>query len=210
MLEFKIDQSNPDMELISRAADVISGGGLAVFPTDTVYGLGAVLFDEAAIRRLFDLKRRETGKGLIAMIADPEDIDLVCATVSDAAGALIDRFWPGPLTLVVQAAKSVPRQATVNGTLGVRVPANNLVKALIKAVGRPLATTSANLSGHSTPSTADEARAAMGSVPDILIDGGDCILGIESTVVDAQVKPPALLREGAVSKQEICAALGIE
>ncbi|MDP1808256.1 MAG: L-threonylcarbamoyladenylate synthase [Actinomycetota bacterium] len=211
MLELAIDQSNPDAEPVGQAAEALKTGGLVVFPTDTVYGLGAALFDRQAVRRIFELKGRQSGKGLIAMIADPADLARVSSTVPRAAKVLIDKFWPGPLTLVLPAAVAVPRLATINGTIGVRMPDNNLVKALVRAVGQPLATTSANLAGRSSPTGAAQAKAALEAPNvDIFIDGGDCALGIESTVVDMQTWPPTVVREGAVSRASLWEALGIE
>lgn len=209
MLDLIIDQSNPDAGPVRQAAEVLKTGGLAVFPTDTVYGLGAALFNEPAVRRIFELKGRQIGKGLIAMVADPADLARVSSTVPRAAEVLIDKFWPGPLTLVLPAAAAVPRLATINGTIGVRMPDNNLVKALVRAVGEPLATTSANLTGRPSATNVAQAKAALEVPIDVFIDGGDCSLGIESTVVDTQTWPPTIFREGAVSRASIWEALGL-
>lgn len=208
-----IDQSNPDAELVGRAAEALKTGGSAVFPTDTVYALGAALFNGPAVGRIFELKGRQAGKGLIAMIADPADLVKVVSTAPGAAKILMDKFWPGPLTLILPAAAAVPRPATVDGTIGVRMADNNLVKALVRMTGRPLATTSANLAGRPSPTDAGQAKAALAEMGDpavIFIDGGDCVLGIESTVLDTQTWPPTVRREGAVSRASIWAALGIE
>lgn len=197
---------------ISRAAEALKAGGLAVFPTDTVYGLGAALFNGPAVGRIFELKGRRTGKGLIAMITDPADLAKVASTVPDAAKILMAEFWPGPLTLVLPAAAAVPRLATVDGTIGVRMSDNNLVRALVRMTGQPLATTSANLAGRPSPTDAGQAKAALEEMGDpavIFIDGGDCALGIESTVLDTQTWPPTVRREGAVSRASIWKALGI-
>jgi len=210
MLELVIDQSNPEAGPVGQAVEALKTGGLVVFPTDTVYGLGAALFNQSAVRRIFELKGRQSGKGLIAMIADPADLARVCSTVPGAAKVLIERFWPGPLTLVLPTSAVIPRLVTIDGTLGVRMPNNNLVKALVRAVGQPLATTSANLTGRPSAAGAREAKEAIGGRADVFIDGGDCVLGIESTVVDTQTWPPTIFREGAISRASLWEALGIE
>lgn len=209
MLELVIDQSTPEAGPVGQAVEALKTGGLVVFPTDTVYGLGAALFDQPAVRRIFELKGRQSGKGLIAMIADPADLARVCSTVPRAAKVLIERFWPGPLTLVLPTSAVIPRLVTIDGTLGVRMPNNNLVKALVRAVGQPLATTSANLTGRPSAAGAGEAKEAIGGRADVFIDGGDCVLGIESTVVDTQTWPPTIFREGAISRESLWEALGI-
>lgn len=206
----KIDQTNPDQDLIERAAEAIKAGDIVVFPTDTVYGLGVSLFDTDAIERVFALKGRQGAKGLIVMIADTSEVNGLCSTIPGTAKILMERFWPGSLTLVLPAAQAIPPMITIDGTVGVRLPDSPLVRSLIRAVGGPLATTSANLSGRPSATDAAGAKAAVDGGARIIIDGGPCSLGIESTVVDTQTWPPTVFREGAVSRRDLWEALGIE
>ncbi len=207
MESFLIDPANPDITQIRQAAALIKTGGVAVFPTDTVYGLGASIFKQGAIDRLFEIKRRLCSKGLIAMIADVSDVEKVCREIPDQARVLMREFWPGPLTLVMPASDSVPRLMTVKGTIGVRLPNFKPAIELIRAVGEPLATTSANISGRASPLSVGEAKDALGDRVDVYIDGGTSPVGIESTVVDTGVRPPKIYREGAISKEAVLEVL---
>jgi L-threonylcarbamoyladenylate synthase len=203
MKKLKINPTDPDTGLLESAAKEIMRGGLVVFPTDTVYGIGVSLFNRTAVRRVFSLKGRPRSKGLIAMIAETDQVRRVAGPVDELTEALTARFWPGPLTLVLPAAPEIPDEATVGGTIGVRLPDSRLVRELIRLCGTPLATTSANLSDQPSAVTAAQAEAAIGPLADLIIDGGRCPLGIESTVVDAGRRPPAVLREGAISRRSI-------
>ncbi|HEB12306.1 MAG TPA: threonylcarbamoyl-AMP synthase [Actinobacteria bacterium] len=203
MESFWIDPANPDNTRIRQAAALIKAGGVAVFPTDTVYGLGASIFHLDAIERLFKIKGRLKSKGLIAMIADIADVEKVCCEIPDQARALMTKFWPGPLTLVMPASDSIPRLMAVDGTIGVRLPNSRLAIELIRSVGEPLATTSANISGRASLLSVDEAKDALGDRVDVYIDGGLSPIGLESTVVDPGVEPLRIYREGAISKEAI-------
>lgn len=206
MIELMINQRRPEMRLVKQAAEVIKNGGLAIFPTDTVYGLGAALFNQKAIKRIFKLKSRSTRKGLVAMIADITETTRISSDISDSAKTLMTRFWPGPLTLIMPAAGSIPEPVAIGDTVGVRLPDNKLVRELVRAVGQPLATTSANISGRKSATSANEARTAAGW-GDVFINGGKCAIGIESTVVDTKTWPPTVFREGAISKEALWQAL---
>lgn len=206
MLTLKTDQNNPDPEVIARAADILKGGGVIAFPTDTVYGLGASFFNDAALERIFALKGRPLSKGLIAMVADVADLSLICSDINDAARLLMARFWPGPLTLVLPGAKA-PAAAAVDGAIGVRLPDSALVRELARAFGAPLATTSANFSGRPSAISAETVDAELCALLDLIIDGGPSRLGVESTVVDTTCRPPVVLREGAVARDTIMEAL---
>jgi L-threonylcarbamoyladenylate synthase len=203
MREIAIDPTCPQPALLATAADVLKAGGLVVMPTNTVYGLGALLDDTAALDRIFAVKGRTAGKGLIAMIADESDLGELAMEISPAAMALTARFWPGPLTVVLSARGKIPTKALVRGKIGVRLPDHNMLRKLIRAVGRPLATTSANLSGRPSPVNVEQCRAEIGDRADLIIDGGPCALGIESTVVDVTEKYPAIIRQGAISEDLI-------
>ncbi len=207
MFELKVDPKDPNVELIQKAAQKIQTGATAVFPTDTVYGLGASIKSTPGVERIFAIKGRDQGKGLIALIADEADLKVICKEVSEASKALIKAFWPGPLTLVLPAREALPELMKVDKTVGVRLADHELVKALILAVGEPLATTSANISEATSAKTCREAKAALADQVDVYIDGGSALVGIESTVVDAEVYPPRIYREGAISKAAVLEAL---
>ncbi len=198
----------PDPELAAAAA-LLRAGELVAIPTDTVYGVGAIAWDRAAVARLYTAKLRSADKAIPLLLADSADLDLVAAGVSPAARRLAERFWPGPMTLVVPRAAGVPDEVTAGGaTVAVRVPDHPLARALIRLAGAPLATTSANLSGHPSPVTADEVAAQLAGRVALILDGGRCPGGVPSTLVDATGTPPRILRPGPLDPAEIIAACG--
>ena len=191
-----------------RAVALLRAGQLVAFPTDTVYGVGAVLWDDKAVRKLYEAKLRPADKAIPVLLADASDLSLVATNPSQDALRLAERFWPGPLTLVVPRAEGVPDEVTAGGaTVAVRVPDHDLARALIRAACAPLATTSANLSGQPSPVTAQEVAAQLGSRIPLVLDGGPCPGGLASTVVDLTGPTPVILRPGPVSIQEILSAL---
>lgn len=195
-------------QAIARAADVLRHGGLVVFPTDTVYGVGALAWDVAAVQRIYTAKERPPDKPLQLMLARVEDMDAV-AEVTPIARALAERFLPGGLTLVLRRKPNVPDAVTAGGeTVAVRVPDHPIVRALVEALGAPLAATSANRSGEPAPVDAEGARAQLGSRVEFVLDGGRCPQAKESTIVDVTTSPPQVLREGAVPTAVIEAFLG--
>lgn len=189
--------------VVPDAVSILKSGGVAVVPTDTVYGLACRFEDDAALDRIFDIKGRPEHKGLIAMIADAGDAELLCEKIPPGAAALMDAFWPGPLTLVLEARQNLHTKALVSGKIGVRLPDHDLLRALIRAVGGPLAVTSANLSGSPSPTGIERCREELGAKVDLLIDDGPSPLGVESTVVDATGRAPKVLRAGAVPESAI-------
>ncbi len=205
--EFPTAVGAPDLE---RASALLRAGELVAFPTDTVYGVGAVAWNRAAVAKLYVAKLRQLDKAIPILLADPADLDLV---VSDAASRpdvlrLAERFWPGPLTLVLPKAPAVPEEVTAGGdTVAVRVPDHPLARALIRAAGAPLATTSANLAGGPSPVTAAEVAAQLAGRVRLILDGGRCPGGTASTVVDLSSSTPVLLRSGPISLEEILEAV---
>ena len=193
---------------IAAVAAVLRSGGVGVFPTDTVYGVGAHAFIEAAVRRIYAVKGRPADKPLQLLLGQVRDIESV-AELTPSARALAARFLPGGLTLVLRRRPIVPDVVTGGGeTVAVRVPDLPLLQQLLEAVGAPLAATSANRSGEPAPLDADEARAALGDLVDFVLDGGRCPAAQESTIVDLSGPEPLLLRLGAVPAEEIEAVLG--
>ncbi|HHS97820.1 MAG TPA: threonylcarbamoyl-AMP synthase [Chloroflexi bacterium] len=191
---------------IERAAEVLRGGGLVVFPTDTVYGLAAHVGDREAIARIYEAKGRNTSRPIALLLSDVEHLPKV-AVLPESILPLARRFWPGGLTLVVPKTDAVPTVVSPGPTVGVRIPDLDLARGIIRAAGGVLAVTSANLSGQPAALTAQEALEQLAGRVDLIVDGGPCRGGIPSTVLDCTVWPPAILREGAIPEAEIRAAL---
>jgi L-threonylcarbamoyladenylate synthase len=179
------------------------------FPTETVYGLGASVFDARAVARVFEVKARPSFDPLIAHLADAEAVSRVAHTADPRVARLAARFWPGPLTLVLPRQPSVPDLVTAGlDTVAVRVPDHPAARALIREAGTPLAAPSANPFGYVSPTTAAHVAEQLGEGVDLILDGGPCRVGVESTILGLTVEPPALLRPGAVSREDLESALG--
>jgi L-threonylcarbamoyladenylate synthase len=191
-----------DPEALEQAQAALRSGGLAAFPTDTVYGLGALTFDARAVESIYPAKDRPPEKAIPVLVADAGDMPAVARLVPEMAQRLAARFWPGPLTLVVPRRPDLPLAVSTTDTVGVRVPDHNLARALLRLTG-PLAVTSANLSGQPGPSTADEVLAQLGGRIDVILDGGRTPGGVPSTVVDCTGPRPQILRAGPIPEGEI-------
>jgi L-threonylcarbamoyladenylate synthase len=186
----------------------LRGGGVVAFPTETVYGLGANAFDARAVARVFEIKQRPSFDPLIVHVADDETLMKVVESVPDAARALIERFWPGPLTLVLRKRDAVPSIVTAGlPTVGVRMPAHPVARALLERAGVPLAAPSANPFGYLSPTRAEHVERMLGERVDAILDGGATTLGLESTIVMLEPQP-TLLRCGALPAEEIEAVIG--
>lgn len=184
-------------------ADIIKSGGLVAFPTETVYGLGASALDDAAVRKIFAVKNRPANNPLIAHICDKDMLGMVAKNVSPEMYTLFDTFWPGALTVVLPKRENVPCSVTAGGdTVAVRCPSHPVANALIRLSGVPIVAPSANLSGKPSPTCFEHVNADLFGKIDGIIDGGECEIGIESTVI-VQTGPKALkiLRPGAVTAQ---------
>jgi L-threonylcarbamoyladenylate synthase len=199
-METKIVPASP--ESLRLACDVLRAGGLVAFPTDTVYGVGALAFDGAAVESIYAAKDRPVEKAIPVLIGDPDDLAKVSLDVPENALKLAARFWPGPLTLVVPKHPDLPETVSAAPTVGVRVPDHPVARALLRAAG-PMAVTSANLSGQSSPVTAQEVFAQLGGRIALILDGGKTPGGVPSTVVDCAGAEPQILREGPISGEEI-------
>jgi tRNA threonylcarbamoyl adenosine modification protein (Sua5/YciO/YrdC/YwlC family) len=195
----RVDSAKPDRRVLDAAAEAVLRGGVIAFPTDTVYGLGCSLLDVAAVEMVGRLKRRAREHAYISLIPDPSQALGLALSVSGVAKKLIDRFWPGPLSLVFIAAEIVPmRVRGAGGTIALRCPNDVLSHALLQRIGGPMVSSSANMSGQPPAATAEDVVATFGNQLDLVLDGGPRQGGIPSTLVDVSGPRPKLLRRGAL------------
>ena len=189
---------------VKEGISILRRGGIVAFPTDTVYGLGACASDKRAVERVYALKERPRNIALPLLLADTSQINEVAEAVSEIAWLLVKRFLPGALTLILPKANSLPDVVTGGGmTVAVRIPAHPVPIALAKGLGTAIIGTSANLSGKPSALTADDVYAQFGDKVDLVIDGGRCHGGKESTIVDVTGGTPVILREGAIARKEV-------
>lgn len=193
---------------LREAGKIIREGGLVAFPTETVYGLGADAMNEEAVRNIFAAKGRPADNPLIVHVCDRDMVDRVCF-VSETAQKLMDAFWPGPITLLLPKKDCVPTATTAGlPTVGVRMPDHPAALALIRESGVPIAAPSANLSGRPSPTTAKHVYEDMNGRIEMILDGGDCRVGVESTVLDVFGPEPVVFRPGAVTPEMVAAVAG--
>jgi L-threonylcarbamoyladenylate synthase len=191
-------------EQIKRGVSILRAGGIAAYPTDTVYGLGASASLPRAVERIYEVKERPFNMPLPLLLSDVSQITRVAESVPEIAWSLINAFLPGALTLVLQKSSSVSDIISGGGaTVAIRIPAHPVPVALVEGLGAPVVGTSANLSGKPSPLTAGEVYSQLGNKVDFIIDGGRCPGGKESTVVDVTGETPVVLREGAISREEL-------
>ena len=196
-------------EDIQQAAEIIREGGLVAFPTETVYGLGADALNPEAVGKVYAAKGRPSDNPMIVHISSKDDLERLTFEITEDMKKLADVFWPGPLTMVVPARPVVPRVTTGGlDTVAVRMPSDVTAAALITSSGVPIAAPSANLSGKPSPTTARHVIDDLDGRIDAIIEGGDCQVGIESTVVDMTGSIPAVLRPGIITREQLSAALG--
>ncbi len=194
---------------IERVASIWRGGGIVAFPTETVYGLGAHAFDEKAVERIFAAKQRPAWDPVIVHVSDGLPLGRLVADISDAARALMEAFWPGPLTLLLPRGPDVPDAVTAGRPLvGVRVPSHPVARALISAAGMPIAAPSANSFGRPSPTTAAHVLDDLDGRIDAIVDSGPTWHGVESTVVDASQSPLIVYRPGAVTLEALRSVAG--
>ncbi len=200
----------PTEEALARAVDIIRSGGLVAFPTETVYGLGANALDADAVARIYEAKGRPFASPLIIHVVDELMARSLSSDWPEAAKKLAERFWPGPLTLVVKKAPILPEMVTAGlDSVGVRVPAHPVALALIRKAGVPIAAPSANRFMQISPTTAEHVSTGLGDRVDLILDGGATPVGIESTVASVRRDPPAVIRPGMISQEELEAVTGL-
>jgi L-threonylcarbamoyladenylate synthase len=203
-----IDPQHPHADLIDAAVRVLENGGVIAFPTGSLYGLGADAFDVAAVERVFTIKRRPPDKPLLILVPDRKGVFELTAEVPAAAKRLMDRFWPGRVTIVFKALSDLPANLTAgSGKIGIRLPGHPVAKALVAALGRPITGTSANPSGHKGCHRIAELDPKLIEQLDLVLDAGQLKEGIGSTVIDITGAGPIVIREGVVSKRAILAAV---
>ncbi len=195
----------------AKAVDVIAGGGVAAFPTDTVYGLAANVLDSDAMKRVYSIKKRPLTKAIPIFVHDIKSLTSLAVEISDTARKLIDRMWPGALTLVFKLNPDFRTLAAAGGdTIAVRIPNHDMTLKILAETGLPLSGTSANLAGGANPITADDVYGQIGGSVDIIVDGGPCPGTMVSTIIDVSQRRPKVVRYGAVSKEDIEEACGTD
>lgn len=187
---------------LDRALEILESGGIVAFPTDTVYGIGTSAFNNEAVLSLFEAKGRSRMQAVPVLISSMAQIDTVTTGLSDLARSLAEKYWPGPITLVLSKNTNLAEAVSPSDTVGVRMPKHEFAKSLLDAVG-PLAVTSANITGHKSLSGADEVFQAMKGKIELVIDGGKTPGQVPSTVVDCTGMKPVIIREGPISQAEI-------
>jgi L-threonylcarbamoyladenylate synthase len=196
-------------EAVAEAARRLRGGEVVALPTETVYGLAANALDPCAVRRIYAIKGRPAHNPIIVHVAGIDMARACAAAWPDLATELARSFWPGPLTLVLPRSPAIPEVVTAGGgTVGLRWPSHPMVQAVIRACGFPLAAPSANLANQVSPTTAEHVRRALGDRVGLIVDGGACQVGIESTVLDLSVTPPRVLRPGMIHEESLLAVTG--
>lgn len=204
MTTIKIHPERFNSTDLQPAVSILQRGGLIAYPTETVYGLGANIYDQKAVRKIFEIKRRERQKPLSVMIASHVQVEELCMDLPNYAYNLIATHWPGPLTLILRASARVPDYITsADNKIGLRMPDHCITKALMKLHREPITSTSANVSGVEAPVRAQEVVNTFADKIDLIIDGGECKVKIPSTVLDATGEAPRILRAGAISFLQI-------
>ncbi len=196
-------------EAIARAGKILKDGGLVAFPTETVYGLGGNAMDPTASMKIYAAKGRPSDNPLIVHIAEMKSLEKIVTNIPEKARILAEKYWPGPLTMILQKAEIVPMETTGGlNTVAVRFPSDKIAQELIRAAGGYVAAPSANTSGRPSPTTAEHVREDLGTVIDMILDGGPVGIGLESTIVDFTEEIPIVLRPGYISLEMLRETLG--
>lgn len=206
---WKVDEGQPDIEIIKQAAEIIKAGGLVAFPTETVYGLGANGLSEEAVSLIYQAKGRPADNPLILHIAEYDEINKLARQIPKKAAILMKKYWPGPLTVVLKRTDIVPDIVTGGlDTVAIRMPSNNIARELIRLSGVPIAAPSANISGKPSPTNAQDVLNDMDGKIGAVLDGGAADIGVESTVVDCTAVVPIILRPGGITYEMLTETLG--
>ncbi len=199
----KIDRNNPDKELLQEAGKLLKQGALVAFPTETVYGLGGDGLQENAAARIYAAKGRPSDNPLILHIADMKALDVLAVDIPELAYRLAEKFWPGPLTMILKKSPAVP-YATTGGleTVAIRMPSDEIAREIIRASGSYIAAPSANLSGRPSPTKAEHVIEDLSGRIEMIVDGGDSDIGLESSIIDLSGGVPLILRPGYITKED--------
>ena len=205
----KIEEENIDREAIARAGKIIKAGGLVAFPTETVYGIGGDALNASSSEKIYAAKGRPSDNPLIVHIAGMDALSFLVKEIPETAYKLADKFWPGPLTMIFHKSAHVPKRTTGGlDTVAVRMPSHKVAGALIEAAGGYIAAPSANRSGRPSPTVAKYVIEDLDGRVDMIIDGGESVIGLESTIVDLTEEKPVILRPGYITKEMIAAVIG--
>lgn len=200
----KVSGRKPDPQVITAAANVLKAGGLLAFPTTGLYGLGADALDPRAVERVFRIKQRDLDKPILVLIENESELRRIATHVPQSASRLMAAFWPGALTVILEARQTLPFALTGGtGKIGIRVPKHPVALALVSAFDGPITGTSANLSGKEGCASVADLSPGLVQKLDMVMDGGLLKGGVGSTVVDATMDPPVVVREGAISKERL-------
>ena len=211
VLHVDFEQPDTSSKAIKNIQSVLNSGGVIAFPTDTFYGLGADPFNPDALSRIFQIKQRPAEKPLLVLIHSLDQLADLTQEVTDSARQLMERFWPGPLTLIFKAAARLPDALTAGtGTLGIRLPGHPFTRRLLETLDRPLTAPSANISNAQEPKTAQQVENTLGEKLNLIVDGGPAPGGKVSTILDTTSNPPILIREGALSRSDLESVLPIQ
>jgi L-threonylcarbamoyladenylate synthase len=203
-LTVAVDPEHPEDRPLVLAAEVLQAGGVIVYPTDTLYGIGADALNAVAVERVRRVKQRTTAKPILILVPDQGSVELLVAEIPAPARRLMDAFWPGPMTLVFRALPGLPGALTQGGsTIGVRVPSSSLCLRLLRLAGSPMTSTSANLAGEPSRGTIAEIRESLGATVDLYLDAGPLTGVLPSTVIDVTAETPRLIREGAIAAEDL-------
>jgi len=195
-----VDEKNIAQGIIEEAGAILRRGGLVAFPTETVYGLGANALDGNAVKKIFEAKGRPQDNPLIVHISDFDELGPLVAEVPDIARKLMDRFWPGPMTIIFKRSAAIPDETSAGlDSVGIRMPSNPVARALIRAAGVPVAAPSANISGKPSPTGVESCIEDLSGKVDMIIGGEKCEVGVESSVIDVTEYPPCILRPGGIT-----------
>ncbi|MBW2252338.1 MAG: threonylcarbamoyl-AMP synthase [Deltaproteobacteria bacterium] len=204
----KVNCANPETGIIAEAARIIRNGGVVIFPTRSLYGLGADAFSAKAVNRIFHIKRRPAGKPILVLIKNKDELDRLAALVSPAATDIMEKFWPGRISIVFQAKQGLLANLTAGtNKIGIRLPGHNVASALVKAASSPITGTSANLSGNAGCFQVNDLDEKIVDSVDLILDAGTLKGGVGSTVVDVTGKTPLILRQGELSQKDISNAI---
>lgn len=205
----KIDVNNINVEELKKQAELLKEGKTVIFPTETVYGLGANALDENAVKKIYEAKGRPSDNPLIVHIYDREEVRDLAKDISNKAEIVMDKFWPGPITIILNKKDIVPN--TTSGgldTVAIRMPSHKIARELIKQSGLPIAAPSANISGRPSPTKANHVKEEMDGRVSGIVLGGNCDFGLESTVLDLTGEVPMILRPGSITKEDLEEVLG--